>query len=75
MLSTDTFVAHLILIMNIIEKINTKKGPLGEHTHYAHGYYTFPKLDGEIGARITTKNIENLVWSFSNYLGDSNGHS
>ena len=47
--------------MNIIEKINKKKGPLGEHAQYAHGHYTFPKLEGEIGAKMIFKDKENLV--------------
>ncbi len=61
MLPTDTFVVHLILFMNIIEKINTKKGPFGEHVHYALGHYTFPKLEGEIGTKMIFKDKENLV--------------
>ncbi|WP_317897735.1 hypothetical protein [Aurantibacillus circumpalustris] len=47
--------------MNIIEKINTKKGPFGEHVHYALGHYTFPKLEGEIGTKMIFKDKENLV--------------
>jgi glycine C-acetyltransferase len=55
--------------MNILEKINLKRGPLGEHAHYAHGYYTFPKLEGAIGHKMTFRGKENLVWSLNNYLG------
>jgi glycine C-acetyltransferase len=58
--------------MNILEKINLKKGPLGEHAHYAHGYYTFPKLEGEIGHKMIFRGKENLVWSLNNYLGLAN---
>ncbi|MDP2387609.1 MAG: aminotransferase class I/II-fold pyridoxal phosphate-dependent enzyme [Bacteroidota bacterium] len=58
--------------MNILEKIKSRKGPLGEHSHYAHGYYTFPKLEGEIGHKMIFKGKENLVWSLNNYLGLAN---
>lgn len=58
--------------MNILDKIELKKGPLSEHAHYAHGYYTFPKLEGEIGHKMIFKGKENLVWSLNNYLGLAN---
>ncbi len=58
--------------MNILDKLKLKKGPLGEHSHYAHGYYTFPKLEGEIGHKMTFRGKELLVWSLNNYLGLAN---
>lgn len=58
--------------MNILEKLKHKKGPLGEHAHYSHGYYTFPKLEGEIGHKMVFKGKELLVWSLNNYLGLAN---
>ncbi len=58
--------------MNILEKLKNKKGPLGEHAHYAHGYYTFPKLEGEIGHKMIFNGKELLVWSLNNYLGLAN---
>jgi glycine C-acetyltransferase len=66
------FCTRSILQMNILEKLDLKKGPLGEHAHYAHGYYTFPKLEGEIGDKMIFRNKENLVWSLNNYLGLAN---
>jgi len=60
------------ILMNIFEKLQAKKGPLGEHAHYAHGYYTFPKLEGEIGHKMIFRGKENLVWSLNNYLGLAN---
>ncbi len=59
-------------IMNILEKLKLKKGPLGDHAHYAHGYYTFPKLEGEIGHKMIFRGQENIVWSLNNYLGLAN---
>ncbi|MEQ8471527.1 MAG: aminotransferase class I/II-fold pyridoxal phosphate-dependent enzyme [Marinoscillum sp.] len=58
--------------MNIIDKIKTRLGPLGDHAHYAHGYYTYPKLEGEISNNMTFNGKEKLVWSLNNYLGLAN---
>jgi glycine C-acetyltransferase len=58
--------------MNILDKIKTRLGPLGEHAHYAHGYYTYPRLEGEIGNRMLFNGKEKLVWSLNNYLGLAN---
>lgn len=38
----------------------------------AHGYFTFPKLEGEIGTRMKFRGKEVLVWSLNNYLGLAN---
>ena len=48
------------------------RGPLGSHSHYAHGYFTFPKLEGEIGPRMMFRGKEVLNWSLNNYLGLAN---
>lgn len=39
---------------------------------YAHGYFSFPKLEGEIGPRMTFRGREVLNWSLNNYLGLAN---
>ena len=38
----------------------------------AHGYYAFPKLEGEIGPRMKFRGKEMLNWSLNNYLGLAN---
>jgi len=58
--------------MNIIEKALLKLGPLGSHAHYAHGYFTFPRLEGELGSKMLFQGKEKLVWSLNNYLGLAN---
>jgi glycine C-acetyltransferase len=58
--------------MNIIDKIKTRLGPLGDHAHYAHGYYTYPRLEGDIGSLMTFNGKTKLVWSLNNYLGLAN---
>ncbi len=47
-------------------------GPLGQHRERAHGYFAFPKLEGEIGSRMQFRGNEVIVWSLNNYLGLAN---
>ncbi len=58
--------------MDIFERIKHNRGPLGEHAKEAHGYFTFPKLEGEISNRMMFNGKERLVWSLNNYLGLGN---
>ena len=37
-----------------------------------HGYFAFPKLEGEINARMKFRGKEVLTWSLNNYLGLGN---
>jgi glycine C-acetyltransferase len=47
-------------------------GPLGQHRKWSHGYFSFPKLEGEIHSHMTFRGKEHLVWSLNNYLGLAN---
>lgn len=47
-------------------------GPLGQHHKWSHGYFSFPKLEGELGPHMTFRGKEHLVWSLNNYLGLAN---
>jgi len=58
--------------VDLFEKLLANRGPLGSHSHYAHGYFTFPKLEGEIKPRMTFRGKEVLTWSLNNYLGLAN---
>lgn len=58
--------------MNLIKKVLQKLGPLGTHAHYAHGYFTFPRLQGDLGSKMSFQGEEKLVWSLNNYLGLAN---
>jgi len=42
------------------------------HAKDAHGYFTFPKLEGEIGNKMIFRGKEMLIWSLNNYLGLAN---
>lgn len=58
--------------MDLFEKLLHNRGPLGKHSKMAHGYLTFPKLEGEIGPYMTFKGKRVLNWSLNNYLGLAN---
>ncbi|MDB5262781.1 MAG: 8-amino-7-oxononanoate synthase [Adhaeribacter sp.] len=58
--------------MDLFEKLLANRGPLGSHSHYAHGYFTFPKLEGVIQPRMLFRGKEVLTWSLNNYLGLAN---
>jgi len=58
--------------VDLFEKLLTNRGPLGKHSSYAHGYFTFPKLEGEIGPHMTFRGKTLLNWSLNNYLGLAN---
>ena len=58
--------------MDIFEKIVNRMGPLGKYYEQGHGYYLFPKLEGEISNRMIFRGKERLVWSLNNYLGLAN---
>ncbi len=47
-------------------------GPLALHAEEAKGYYTFPKLEGELAPRMMFNGKERLTWSLNNYLGLGN---
>ncbi len=57
---------------DIFEKLLKNAGPLGQHRERAHGYFAFPKLEGEIGNRMIFRGKEKIVWSLNNYLGLAN---
>jgi len=58
--------------VDIFDKIKKNFGPLGQYAKKAHGYYMFPKLEGEISTRMNFRGKERLVWSLNNYLGLAN---
>lgn len=57
--------------MDIFDKTNNM-GPLGQFADQIHGYFAFPKLEGEISSRMKFRGKEKLVWSLNNYLGLAN---
>ncbi len=60
------------MAVDLFEKLLRDRGPLGKHSKVAHGYFTFPKLEGELGPRMMFRGKEVLNWSLNNYLGLGN---
>jgi glycine C-acetyltransferase len=58
--------------MDLFEKVLGKVSPLGKYADMAHGYFMFPKLEGELGNRMIFNGKEKIVWSLNNYLGLGN---
>ncbi|PTS92016.1 8-amino-7-oxononanoate synthase [Pedobacter sp. HMWF019] len=58
--------------MDIFEKIAKHMGPIGQHQKWSHGYFSFPKLEGDIAPHMNFRGKEHLVWSLNNYLGLAN---
>ena len=58
--------------MDIFDRVSANRGPLGSQSHYAHGYFAFPKLEGQIQPRMQFRGKEVLTWSLNNYLGLAN---
>ncbi|KAF0235448.1 MAG: hypothetical protein FD181_3525 [Prolixibacteraceae bacterium] len=58
--------------MDIFEKIRANQGELGQYAKQIHGYFAFPKLEGEIRPRMMFRGKEVLTWSLNNYLGLAN---
>lgn len=58
--------------MDIFDKIKDNMGPLGQYANQAEGYYIFPRLEGNLGNRMTFNGREVIMWSINNYLGLGN---
>jgi len=58
--------------VDIFEKLRSNMGSLGQYMKQAHGYFAFPKLEGEIGTKMKFRGKEVLVWSLNNYIGLAN---
>ncbi|MFZ5431267.1 MAG: aminotransferase class I/II-fold pyridoxal phosphate-dependent enzyme [Bacteroidota bacterium] len=57
---------------DIFAKFQENQGDLGQYMKQAHGYFAFPKLEGEIAPYMNFRGKRMLVWSLNNYLGLAN---
>jgi glycine C-acetyltransferase len=57
---------------DLFERLIKHYGPIGQHRERAHGYFAFPKLEGEIGSKMKFRGKDMIVWSLNNYLGLAN---
>lgn len=58
--------------MDIFDKLDISKTPLGRFADEDNGYFMFPKLEGEIAPTMKFQGKEVLVWSLNSYLGLAN---
>jgi glycine C-acetyltransferase len=61
-----------IIMPDIFDRLLKNYGPIGQHRERAHGYFAFPKLEGDIGSRMKFRGKDVIVWSLNNYLGLAN---
>lgn len=60
-------------MIDIFERLKRSTGgPIGQYMERVHGYFAFPKLEGEIAPRMMFRGKEVLNWSLNNYLGLAN---
>jgi len=58
--------------VDIFDKLDISKTPLGRFADEDNGYFMFPKLEGEIAPTMKFQGKEVLVWSLNSYLGLAN---
>jgi glycine C-acetyltransferase len=60
--------------VDIFEKLRNNWGPIGASAKAlnSHHYFSFPKLEGEIGPHMRFRGMNVLNWSLNNYLGLAN---
>ena len=60
-------------MVDIFERLGRATGgPIGQYMGRVHGYFAFPKLEGEIGPHMRFRGKDVLNWSLNNYLGLAN---
>jgi len=60
------------IAVDIFDKVRKSMGPIGQYHKEGHGYFAFPKLEGEIKPWMTFRGKKVLNWSLNNYLGLAN---
>jgi len=58
--------------VDIFDRIKENRGPIGQYQKAGHGYFSFPKLEGEIHPHMTFRGNKVLNWSLNNYIGLAN---
>jgi len=58
--------------VDIFDRAKKNMGNIGQYAKQAHGYFSFPKLEGEISSRMKFRGKEVLTWSLNNYIGLAN---
>ncbi len=58
--------------MDLFDKLQVDNSPIGQHAKVGHGYFSYPKLEGELAPRMKFRDKTVLNWSLNNYLGLGN---
>ncbi|OQY03664.1 MAG: 8-amino-7-oxononanoate synthase [Bacteroidetes bacterium 4572_117] len=58
--------------MDLFDKMKMTNSDLGKYQKVGHGYFIFPKLEGEIAPIMKFKGKDVLNWSLNNYIGLAN---
>ncbi|MDD4921976.1 MAG: pyridoxal phosphate-dependent aminotransferase family protein [Bacteroidales bacterium] len=58
--------------MDLFERIRTSEEPGSKLAKQLHGYFTYPKLEGDLGPRMKFRGREVLNWNISDHLGFAN---
>jgi glycine C-acetyltransferase len=58
--------------VDIFDRIKRDRGPIGQYQKAGHGYFSFPKLEGEIHPHMMFRGKKVLNWSLNNYIGLAN---
>ena len=54
-------------MVDIFERLsNNAGGPIGQYMSAVHGYFAFPKLEGELGPHMMFRGKSVLNWSLNN---------
>lgn len=58
--------------IDLFDKMKMTNSDLGKYQKVGHGYFIFPKLEGEIAPIMKFKGKDVLNWSLNNYIGLAN---
>jgi len=58
--------------IDLFDKMQMTNSALGKYQKVGHGYFLFPKLEGEIAPVMKFRGKEVLNWSLNNYIGLAN---
>jgi glycine C-acetyltransferase len=55
--------------VDLFDRIRTNEEPLSKMARQLHGYFTYPKLEGPLGAHMKFRGKDILNWNVNDYLG------
>ena len=58
--------------MDLFKRLESASGPIRQYSSMGADYFMFPKLEGNLGSRMTFRGKEIIMWSINDYLGLGN---